>query len=49
MFFDRVHFDGIIKISGVDIEATLKSQVYRYWDWNEARTFRDLALSSSHG
>lgn len=37
MFFDRVHFDGIIKISGVDIEATLKSQVYRYWDSHEAR------------
>jgi hypothetical protein len=37
MFFDRVHFDGMIKISGVDIEATLKSQVYRDWDSEESR------------
>ena len=37
MFFDRVHFKGLIKIAGVDIEAILKSQVYRYWDSEESR------------
>ena len=31
-FFDRKHFEGKIKIAGVDIFAVLKSQLYRDWD-----------------
>jgi|TARA_R100001460_G_scaffold21815_2_gene44412 hypothetical protein len=31
-FFDRVHFEGIIKISEIDIDAKLTSQIYRGWD-----------------
>ena len=31
-FFDRKHFEGKIKIAGVDIFAVLKSQMYRDWD-----------------
>ena len=46
MFFDRIHFDGMIKISGVDIEATLKSQVYRDWDSEESRPLVSYSLMS---
>ena len=31
-WFDRKHFEGKIKIAGVDIFAVLKSQMYRDWD-----------------
>ena len=31
-WFDRKHFEGKIKIAGVDIFAVLESQVYRDWD-----------------
>jgi len=34
-FFDVVHFDGMIKISGVEIEAKLTSDTRTFWNSEE--------------